>query len=459
MTFALHSHPALRPACLGLSLVAVPFASMAAPTVATSRFQGWEAVSLSNNLIELQVVPAIGGRVISLRFGQFDFLFCNEALAGRTSGPSGVGPNGEWLNYGGEKLWPAPQGRDGLPGHWNGPPDPILDGGPHSATIIGSKDGVAGLRLASQADQRSGIRFSREISLYRDSTRVRIDATMTNVSSVVRRWGIWSVLQQNAANRAGEGFDPSIRIYCPLRSKSVHEGGYRVMYGPKDSTSFIADRAKQRLMARYERNMGKVGIDSDAGWIATVHGSAGLVLVQRYTFFPEREYPDHAAVEIWLHGPYGPKAAQTDEKTFPYFVETELLSPFAELQPENSFTFSYDWYATSIGGNYEIVDCNDAGAVSEPLAVSFRGGEGVVTGRFGVFHRGTVVLVAEDTTGQPIGGPLFQQEATPLEAVVISQHLRTMPSETDSLALLLRDPEGNLIGRLGLAMVRPALGK
>ena len=435
-------------------MAVVPFDSPA-QTVANSRFHGWQTVLLKNELIDLQVAPAIGGRVISFRLGQFDFLFCNEALVGRTSGPSGVGPNGEWLNYGGEKLWPAPQGRDGFPGHWNGPPDPVLDGSPHAATILGSQGGVARLRLTSRDDERSGVRFSREISLFPGSTRVKIDATMTNVSTVFRRWGIWSVLQQNAANRTGEGFDPNIRIYCPLRLKSVYRRGYRVMHGPKDSTSFVIDAAKHRLMARYERKMGKVGIDSDAGWVATVHGSSGFVLIQKYSFRPESEYPDHASVEIWLHGPYGPNAARTDEKTFPYFVETELLSPFAELHPESSYTFSYDWYATSIGGNHEIVDCNDAGAVSEPLTIASRRGEYRVTGRFGVFHRGVVDLVAEDLTGQSIGEPLFRQDVTPLEAVVINQLVHAMPARTDALALLLRDANGNLIGRLGLALVPP----
>ena len=317
---------------------------LSAQVAQPSKYRGWDTLSLSNGLLELQVAPAIGGRVIQVTLDGYEYLFVNDELAGCSPPPTGVGPNGEWLNYGGEKLWPAPQGH-GIPGKWDGPPDPVLDGSPHAGTIVQAKGDSAAVRLVSRDDPRSGIRFSREIQLFADSTRVHVEATMTNVDTQPRRWGIWSVMQHNSASRLGPGYDRNMRVYCPLRKDSIYPNGFHISHGPADHSSFQLDDTGKLLVTHYERKMGKIRADSDAGWIATVHGSAGYVLAQRFQYHPEKEYPDEASVEIWLHGPYGPKAAQTDPKTFPYFLESELLSPFAQLAPGESYTFDCDWYA------------------------------------------------------------------------------------------------------------------
>jgi len=92
-----------------------------------STYRGWESLALSNGLVEVQIVPQIGGRVIQFKLGDHEFLWVNPQLAGKLPPPSGLGPKGEWLNYGGDKLWPAPQGWGG-DDQWPGPPDAVLDG-------------------------------------------------------------------------------------------------------------------------------------------------------------------------------------------------------------------------------------------------------------------------------------------------------------------------------------------
>jgi len=46
----------------------------------------------------------------------------------------------------------------------------------------------------------------------------------------------------------------------------------------------------------------KAGLDSHAGWVATVDGRNADVFVQRFRFEPEKEYPDGSSVEFWHNG-------------------------------------------------------------------------------------------------------------------------------------------------------------
>ena len=438
--------------CLGLLLAAFLCENLSAQVAQPSNYRGWNTLELSNGLVKLQVAPEIGGRVIQYKLGQFEYLFVNDDLAGCSPPPSGVGPDGEWLNYGGEKLWPAPQGR-GIPGKWDGPPDPILDGSPHAGRIATPSGNPAEIGLVSQDDPRSGIRFSREIQLFADSSHVHVDATMTNVDTKPRRWGIWSVMQHKAANRSGPGYDRNMRVYCPLRQNSIFPNGYRITHGPADHSSFQPDDTGQMVVTHYERKMGKIRVDSDAGWVATVHGSAGYVLVQRFQYYPEKEYPDQASVEIWLHGPYGPKAAQTDPRTFPYFLESELLSPVAQLAPGESYTFGYDWYAAAIGGDYPVLNCSSAGVECEPFTAIVEKNRLRLKGRFGIFCRGTATLVFLDAEDKPLRHPSFQRAVSPLEPLVLAEAIPLPPQETCIVNLIVDDAVGHNCGILAAATV------
>ena len=140
--------------------------------------QNWSLVHIDNGLIGLEVVPEIGGRVLQHKLDDYGFFFVNGQLYGKKPPESGVGTDDAWLNYGGDKLWLAPQGWDNDQ-QWPGPPDPVLDGQPYVLETLGPKE----IRLISREDQRSGVQLSRTIKLYEGSTRVDIAATMKNIDS------------------------------------------------------------------------------------------------------------------------------------------------------------------------------------------------------------------------------------------------------------------------------------
>jgi len=73
-------------------------------------FEGWEAYELANGLVQIFVVPQIGGRIIQMRLGNQPFFYINPRLRGQVFPPEQSGPDSGWKNYGGSKVWPAPQG-------------------------------------------------------------------------------------------------------------------------------------------------------------------------------------------------------------------------------------------------------------------------------------------------------------------------------------------------------------
>ena len=98
-------------------------------------YRGWHAIRLSNGLISLIIVPQIGGRAIQLKLGDQELFFVNPAFAGKVLTEADENPStGQW-NYGGDKVWPAPEGwlSDD---QWSSIPDYPLDGKPATATVI-----------------------------------------------------------------------------------------------------------------------------------------------------------------------------------------------------------------------------------------------------------------------------------------------------------------------------------
>ncbi|MHC4961961.1 MAG: hypothetical protein ACYTGA_07565, partial [Planctomycetota bacterium] len=154
---------------------------------------------MTNGIIELNIVPEIGGRVVQYTLDDKEFFWVNPDLEGKLPTETGLTGDGGWINYGGDKLSPAPQGWDNDQ-QWPGPPDAVLDGQPYALEQLSDgKDGSVAVRLTSGNDMRSGISFSRVIHLHPDSTRVSIEATMTNVDTKPRRWGIWGHTQLDGA--------------------------------------------------------------------------------------------------------------------------------------------------------------------------------------------------------------------------------------------------------------------
>lgn len=127
-----------------------------APMARSSNYRGWKSLCLSNSLVELQVLPDIGGRIIQFKFGGKEFLWVNPSLAGKLLPANGLAVDGGWFNVGGDKLWPAPQAWDNDQ-QWPGPPDAVLKAQPYSLEQFRPKRRQSAIRLTSAGDPRCGI--------------------------------------------------------------------------------------------------------------------------------------------------------------------------------------------------------------------------------------------------------------------------------------------------------------
>jgi Domain of unknown function (DUF4380) len=393
----------------------------------TESFLGWPALRLDNGTISAVVVPDIGGRVLQFWLGEHACLFVNQNLAGRLFTPAenwGDGTMSSWKNYGGNKTWPAPQGWDG-PNQWAGPPDPVLDSGRFEVLV------AEPLRVVVQSppDARTGLQITRAMELELHSARGTLRRTMRNVSDRPVRWSLWDVTQLDCANLDGSA-RAGCRITIPLNPASRLPGGYAVLYGQADNPQWRRDRAGL-LDVEYSGALGKVGLDSQAGWVAFSDTAGDWVFAHQFSVTPEAEYPDGGAtVEVWTQGPgvaAGVDFSQPHLRGL--FMEMEVLGPLVELAPGESSSMALMWAACRCPGPVSNVT-RDA-CCGRPLQVERRGNGWHVSGAWGVFESARVQLRTRGTSDV-----LLEQTAKPLQPFVL-EHDVEMPDNAQVLEVVL----------------------
>ncbi len=384
-------------------------------------FRGWQSCILQNGLIRLVAVPDIGGRIMAYDLGPYAFFFVDPQYAGKLFSPEenqGDGSLAAWKNYGGDKTWPAPQGWD-HDAQWHGPPDPVLDTGRYTLDELNSSAEMAQLRMVSPPDARTGIRITRQFTIQRGSARVQVALTFTNISSKPVRWSIWDVAQLRAERVLPDGqlaYEPQCVVTAPLNPTSRFPNGYAVMFGAQDNPQWQTDAQAGLFQAPYQWQIGKVGLDSTAGWIAFSNPAQGYAFAEHFRYEPGAEYPDNgASVEVWTVGA-GQVANLDYSQSSIYLMETEVLSPLRTIAPGESTTFTLEWGACRCTGM--VREVASGGVVVEPLTARPQTGFVRLRGQFGVFDTGSLQLVWFDAQQQVI----HQQElgaANPLAAVAV----------------------------------------
>ena len=451
----------IHPRCVFwcLAALATPTSVIAADdaVVTAGTYRGWSCETLGNGAVALQVVPTLGGRIMQFTHMGHDFLWVNARLTGVTPPSNGLAPDGGWLNYGGDKLWPAPQGWSS-DDEWPGPPDGVLDGSPYVCERLTDEDGLAGLRLTSRDDPRSGMRLSRTVRLHRSRPQVSFTATMTNVDTRPRTWSIWSHTQLDGIASDGRP-NERLRAYCPINPRSRFPHGYAVIFGDVDNPSFQADAATGLMTVVNRYRVGKIGLDSDAGWVATVDGVSGAVFVQRFIYEAGRDYADGASVEFWLNGvgtfhAYHRDITCPDDTGFnPPVFESEVLSPRIRLDPGRAYSWSWEWHATRVAPDEGVVACTVAGVVAKPLRI-ITAADGTVhlRGSFGVFASGRICLTWRDAYGRLTGNITPDLTVRP-DRPFLCDLICTPPAASRGVTLTLLDHEGTVIGDLASALL------
>lgn len=402
--------------------------------LATGNIDDWFSLNLSNGLIALTVAPSIGGRVIDLCLAETRVFYSNPRLRGKAiSGSAGTGKN-----FGGSKVWPAPQGWTSEQ-EWPGPPDAVLDCGPYDwhATLDPNS---ATIQLQSQHDDYTGITMRREIKVNAGSSSVEVLHTMLNTSRRPVRWSIWQVTQVDAPQ--------DLEIFIPAT-------GFHQTFGDKPYNSVSFSPAEKRVHVKYDDQVAKLAVEANQGWFASLDQARSIVLAETFPVMPGASYPDEAPVAFWISGRgtftiHGDRIDMSAGAGYDPHVETEIMSPLTDLEPGDSFQFRTAWHVAAIDA-HEIVSVNRCGAIGSPLAVQ-SGSPARFAGAFGSFWEANLELIAYDRAAQSVG-TFDLGGVNPRTPVRLDQEI-PVPAGTVRCSLVLFDREHNQLGVLDRVNIR-----
>jgi hypothetical protein len=282
-----------------LASVSVAFAQKsAAVTVRKITYHGWpNSLLMSNGKVEVVIVPAVG-RVMQFRFvGEESGAFWeNRALDGKAPDPASK----EWVNFGGDKSWPAPQadwpkiaGRE-----W--PPPPAFDAMPVEVRVEGSE-----VELISPVCKFFGIRVRRRIELAEGKAFLTITTTYEKVAGDPVRVSVWVITQLNEPDR----------VFVQPAAKSQYPEGYN-----KQTESLPKDLKVERGLISLTRDPAKgtkIGSDGDRlVWVGSKLVLGVLSPREHGSVYPDQE----SSIEVWTN----PDPLQ--------YIELETLGPLATMK-------------------------------------------------------------------------------------------------------------------------------
>jgi hypothetical protein len=265
-------------------------------SVALISYHGWpDCYLIANGSVEAVVVPAIG-RVMQLRLkDEADGAFWqNRALDGQLHDAA----SSDWLNFGGDKCWPAPQ--SAWPQHqdreW--PPPVAFDARPVEAVAV-----ELGVVLTSPVDPGYGIQVVRRVELDSVQPIMRIATEFRKLSGAPVTVGIWTITQMS---------EPEL-VCMQLPETSKFTSGYIRLLKAEPADLKVDGRLLS--LTRHARQQVKVGSDgSSMAWL----GQNCVVRID--TYIRPGEYPDGGCVtEIYTN----PDPLQ--------YVELETLGPLTTM--------------------------------------------------------------------------------------------------------------------------------
>ncbi len=281
----------------------------------TVQYEGWDAVRLANGDAELVVTTSVGPRIIhyGLMGGPNAFHVIPE-----TRGQSG---GGEWVPYGGHRLWIAPEAM---------PRSYFPDTGPYGTPVM---DGDT-LVLASPAESTTGIQKTMRVTLAPSGSAVSVTHTLTNHGVWPVTLSVWAlsivasggkvVLPQEPFVAHGDELLPARPL---VLWKFTDMADPRWRWGTKYVTLAQQDDLDTPQ---------KVGLYNAQGWAAHVTDTQAFVLqIQLAPSGPAALADMGCNFETFTKGP---------------FQELETLGPLTPLEPGASASHTEHWFLAPLSG-------------------------------------------------------------------------------------------------------------
>jgi len=412
-------------------------------------YKGWQAQQLSNGMVQLLVVPQNGGRLMQVIFAGHPYLFVNPEFEGKYIPPA----PGKWFNYGGDKLWPLPEG-NGDEQHWVGDSD-VLDDGPFDFRKL-SEGKYCEIELAGPADSQTGIQYTRTIRLDAGSARIRFHASMKNVTGHPVEWSVQSVSQYNTGDASSSSvFNRNFWTFTPANPSSSYLNRYHVRFGPAENPA-VGVRDDGLFTLHYVHMAAELWIDSIAGWLAVVDANSKYAMIERFDYDATKSYPGKASVIFWTNGPEvrlgpdGTPALSKDGDSGPYYLEAELNSPMCRLRAGESCSFDTEWFPTRAGDEFHGV--KDPGMIIRPLQATLgKDGKVTISGSFGVFYPGSLIAHFYNDHGSSMETRRVA-EADPTQPLLLNATIAS-PGKVARVSLHLEGADGIDYGSLGESAV------
>jgi hypothetical protein len=330
------------------------------------------------------MVPQLGGRLMQVEFVGHPYLFVNPKFEGKYIPPEQAA--GKWINYGGDKIWPMPEGNEDE-AHWV-LESATLDDRPYAFKVL-EQGARCIIELAGPADETTGLQYTRQITLEARSPAIHFHAVMHNATSHTLEWSVQSVSQYNLATAAN--------------ANSSYLGRFHVRSGLADDPSFSVRDDLFRLHWMYLQN--EVWIDSQGGWLAVADGESGFGMIERFKYEPTATYPDKATVIFYKNGPAvefnsagDPELPSRKPEDTPYYMEAEINSPLVTLDAGASASLDTTWFPLRTGA--EVKRVTEAGIVTRRLHAE-RDPSGLkLGGTFAVVAAGRLQLRIYDRSGR-----------------------------------------------------------
>ena len=248
-----------------------------------------------------QTVPQIGARIMQFDLGDHASIFVNENETGKTYQPS---ENAPWHNYGGYKVWPAPQDR------WGWPPPPNLDFGVYEASVEVNTADSTTVFVAGPIEQwqTPNLRLARRITLYRGSSRVRVEQTIINEGDAPDTWSVWDVTQQ-IVHHPGERDYENFWVYFPLNPESRY--GASGVRSSDTSNAWTGAVAPGIYGVKFVPDNKKLFSDSLGGWISYVDEREGYTYAKTFPLLSQHPKGRTSTTATpskkhWVTGPPSP---------------------------------------------------------------------------------------------------------------------------------------------------------
>jgi hypothetical protein len=270
-------------------------------------YGGWkDCARMSNGLVDLVVVTAVGPRILRFGFvgGRNEFHEFPETL-GKTGGK-------DFRSYGGHRFWVAPELRSKTY---------FPDNRPVETAVKGDT-----LMLTAPVEESTGLQKVLSVTLHPGQPSVTVVHHLRNVGKKDLVESPWAVSVMSPGGVAvlpvpdPPGDPEHLESAYALASWSwTNLSDPRLVFGRK----FIRLRQDARLPESL-----KIGLSALDGWAA--YWNAGHLFVDRFTHDQAATYPDRgSSTEIYADG---------------NFLEVESLGPLVKLAPGGSVSHREDWF-------------------------------------------------------------------------------------------------------------------